>query len=140
MSSTPPLIEAITRSLHHLAARQRVVAGNIANNDTPHYQAQEIAAPDFSALLAEQLEGVRVIRVTHPVIGASAQMLALGATPPRDTRIVRDEGVSETKPDGNNVTLEDQLLKLGQVQADYGALTNIYRKQMALLSAAIGRQ
>ncbi|MBW6525534.1 flagellar biosynthesis protein FlgB [Sphingomonas sp. RHCKR7] len=138
MSATPPLIEAITRSLHHLAARQRVIAGNVANNDTPHYQAQEIAAPDFSALLAEQLEGSRAVRVSHPAIAASARMLALGATPPRDTRITRDEEVSETKPDGNNVSLEDQLLKLGQVQADYAALTSIYRKQLALLNEAIG--
>jgi flagellar basal-body rod protein FlgB len=139
MSDAPPLIEAITRSLHHLAARQRVIAGNVANNDTPHYQAQEITAPDFSSLLAQQLEGARVVRISHPAIAASARMMALGATPPRDRRIVRDEEVSETKPDGNNVSLEDQLLKLGQVQADYTAMTNIYRKQMSLLNLAIGR-
>ncbi len=140
MTTTPPLIEAITRSLHHLAARQRVIAANVANNDTPHYQAQEIVAPDFSGLLAQQLEGARAIQITHPAIAASSRMLAMGATPPQDTRLVRDESVSETKPDGNNVSLEDQLLKLGQVQADYTALTNIYRKQMALLNIALGRQ
>jgi hypothetical protein len=40
-----------------------------------------------------------------------------------------DKDISETKPDGNNVTLEDQLLKMGQIQADFTAMTGLYRKQ-----------
>ena len=51
---------------------------------------------------------------------------------------ILDTDVSETKPDGNNVTLEDQLLKMGQIQADFAAMTNIYRKQLSMLKTAIG--
>jgi len=43
------------------------------------------------------------------------------------------------KPDGNNVTLEDQLLKMGQVQTDFATMTNLYRKQMSLMKTALGR-
>ena len=46
----------------------------------------------------------------------SGGMAALGASQPSaGSNIVADKDVSETKPDGNNVTLEDQLLQLGQV-------------------------
>ena len=41
--------------------------------------------------------------------------------------------------DGNTVTLEDQVLKMGQIQADYAALTGLYRKQMALMRSALGK-
>ncbi len=52
----------------------------------------------------------------------------------------RGQRRDETKPDGNNVTLEDQLLKMGQVQTDFTPMTNLYRKQMTLIQAAIGHQ
>jgi flagellar basal-body rod protein FlgB len=67
-------------------------------------------------------------------------MVALGVPPTTANRVVADSDVSETKPDGNNVTLEDQLLKMGSVQTDFTTMTNLYRKQMALIQAAIGRQ
>jgi len=53
--------------------------------------------------------------------------------------VILDRETSEAKPDGDNVTLEDQLLKMGQIQADFATMTGIYRKQMGLLKAAIGR-
>jgi flagellar basal-body rod protein FlgB len=66
-------------------------------------------------------------------------MVAMGASRPRDPGVHADTATSETKPDGNNVTLEDQLLKMGQIQTDFSAMTSLYRKQMALIDAALGR-
>ncbi len=51
-----------------------------------------------------------------------------------------DADTSETKPDGNNVTLEDQLLKMGQIQADFAAMTSLYRKSQGLMQSALGRK
>jgi flagellar basal-body rod protein FlgB len=53
--------------------------------------------------------------------------------------VIADKDTSETKPDGNNVGLEDQLLRMGQIQTDFSALTNLYRKQMGLIESALGR-
>ncbi len=66
-------------------------------------------------------------------------MCSLSVPPTTDNKIIADSDVSETKPDGNNVTLEDQLLKMGEVRTDFTTMTNLYRKQMALIQAAIGR-
>ena len=134
----PTIIADIAREMKHLAARQRVVAQNIANSETPGFKAREVVAPDFSALLARQGGGGRAA-VARPQVEITGPMAALGARRPRGAGTMLDHDITETKPDGNNVTLEDQLLKMGQIQADFAAMTNLYRKQQALLKTAIGR-
>lgn len=139
MTSMPPLLDGIIRSMRQLGERQRVIAENIANSDTPHFKAKELGAPDFTALLVSRQGMGGTPRVSAPHIAISDAMVAMGASRPRDPRIVEDADTSETKPDGNNVTLEDQLLKMGQIQADFSTMTSLYRKQMALIDTALGR-
>ncbi|MFM9977383.1 MAG: flagellar basal body protein [Sphingomonadaceae bacterium] len=133
---TTPLIAGITTSMKHLAGRQRVIAQNIANSETPGFKARDVAAPNFTSLLAQ--EGGKPA-VTKPHIALTGGMAALGARAPVANGVLLDADTSETKPDGNNVTLEDQLLKMGQIQAEFATMTGIYRKQMGLLKSAIGR-
>jgi flagellar basal-body rod protein FlgB len=137
-NGVPSILSGIAREMKHLSERQRVIAQNIANSETPGYKAQEVRAPDFSALLAQQNAGGGSPRVARPRVEITAGMAALGARPTGGS-IMLDHDVTETKPDGNNVTLEDQLLKMGQVQADFTAMTNLYRKQQSLLKTALGR-
>jgi flagellar basal-body rod protein FlgB len=134
----PGIIDGISREMKHLAERQRVIAQNIANSETPGFKAREVESPDFSDLLAQQNVG-NGIRTARPHIQISSGMAALGAHAPQNGHIIADRDVSETKPDGNNVTLEDQVLKMGQIQADFATMTNLYRKQLGLLKAALGR-
>lgn len=138
MTKVPPLLAGIRAEMKHLAERQRVIAQNIANSETPGFKAREVEAPDFGDLLSAQGVGGGP-RVARPRVQITGGMAALGARPLESGSVVLDKDVSETKPDGNNVTLEDQLLKMGQVQADFAALTNLYRKQQALLKTALGR-
>lgn len=138
-SNVPGLMAGIGASMRHLSERQRVVAQNIANSETPGYKAREVDAPDFSDLVA-QTEGARSsAKVARPHIELSAGMSRLGARQPDTGRVRLDRDVSEVKPDGNNVTLEDQLLKMGQIQTDFTTMTNLYRKQMSLMKTALGR-
>ena len=135
-TSPPRLLEGIARAMHHMATRQKVIAQNIANSETPGFKAREVETPDFSSLLSAQEGSPRVAR---PRITLSGGMAALGARMPAGGGTIRDRDISETKPDGNNVTLEEQLLKMGQVQADFAALTNLYKKQMNLMKTAAGK-
>lgn len=118
-----------------LSERQRVIAQNIANSETPGFKAREVTAPDFASLVQEAGKP----SVARPRIALTSGMSALGARQVMSGNIVLDTKTSETKPDGNNVTLEDQLLKMGQIQADFATMTGLYRKQMGLLKSAIGR-
>ncbi|MGR6327564.1 flagellar biosynthesis protein FlgB [Sphingomonas sp. XXL09] len=135
MTDAIPLIDGLTRAMKNLAERQRVVAQNIANSETPAFRAQEVEAPDFSALLVDQGKP----HVARPRVRATGDMVALGLAPSSDGHIFADPQVTETKPDGNTVTLEDQLLKMGDIQSRFQTMTDLYRKQIGLIQAAIGR-
>lgn len=134
MGDAPNILDGIARQMKALAERQRVVAQNIANSETPGYKAQDTEPADFGDLLANGR-----IHIGRPSVRITSGMARLGATAPRNVHVVQDRQVSEIKPDGNTVTLEDQLLKMGQLQADFTAMTNLYRKQQGLLKTALGK-
>ncbi len=140
MVSTPPLVAAIVRAMHQATTRQSVIASNIANSETPHFKAHDVQALDFSDLLGRQIAGTqRIAHIARPQVASSAAMTAMGASSLRGRHVVVDSDTGETKPDGNTVSLEEQVLKMGEVRADFSTLTNLYRKQMALLNTALGR-
>lgn len=126
-----PLVAA----MRHLTARQQVIARNIANADTPGYRARELTRPDFAAHLGRAGAGT----VARPTIAPTPAMLALGASERGggSGRLVADRAISEIKPDGNTVTLEDQVMKLGQIQAEFNAAAGLYAKQVALMRRAV---
>ena len=137
--NVPGLMAGIGTAMRHLSERQRIVAQNIANSETPAYKAREVEAPDFSDLVAQTGGGRSSARVARPRITLSSGMTALGASQPESGHVRIDKDFTEVKPDGNNVTLEDQLLKMGQIQTDFATMTNLYRKQMSLMKTALGR-
>ncbi len=129
------LLNAITAKLKYLSQNQQTIAQNVANADTPGYRAKVVAAPDFRAMLG------RAGEVTGGRGGISVRVPRIGtATETASGVRVRDAArASEVKPDGNNVTIEEELLTMAQVQMDYAAMTNLYRKQTGLLKIALGR-
>jgi flagellar basal-body rod protein FlgB len=135
MAQTPAIIDAIGQSLKHLGTRQRVISQNIANADTPGFKSRDVAPQSFAGMVDASGNAVQV---TAPTVQISDRMLSMGAKP-LVSGTIADKDISETKPDGNNVTLEDQLLKMGQIQSDFATLTNLYRKQMGLMKSALGR-
>ena len=138
MPNLPPLLAGIGQAMQHLSERQKVIAQNVANSETPGFKAREVEKPDFGALLATHGERGQV-RIGKPRVTITSGMAALGASQPGGCHIIAYKEITETKPDGNNVSLEEQLLKMGQVQADYATMTNLYRKQMSLMKTATGR-
>ena len=131
--TTPAILTGIRERMQNLSERQRVVSQNIANSETPGYKAREVSSPSFAYLVGGS--GV----VEKPKVELTQRMRGLGAIQRAGSNLVFDKDITETKPDGNNVTLEDQLLKMGEVQADFTAMTSLYRKQISLLKTAIGR-
>jgi len=135
MPGSPSLLGGLVAAMRHLGDRQKVIAGNVANADTPGFKAKTLDEHDFGTVLGAVAGG----RIARPTVAITSDMARLGVIVRSGSRVIEDPHVSETKPDGNNVTLEDQLLQLGQVQADYATLTNLYAKQMKLMKIALGR-
>ncbi len=112
-----------------LSARQSVLAENIANADTPGYRPRDLQA--FASLVDGR--GGLPMQVTSPVhmVGSNGNT----ATPSAQ----RDRYAIETSPNGNQVSLEDQLTKMGENGMDYQFMTNLYRKQISMIKTALGR-
>ncbi len=110
--------------------RQEVLAQNIANADTPEFKPRDLVDFDFRKEMrkASQMD----------VAATSAQHLS-GTIPKGADFKDGARGAYETAPDGNQVVLEEQMMKLGQNAVDYQTITNLYRKQLAMLRTAIGR-
>ena len=49
-------------------------------------------------------------------------------------------GGFNTRPAGNSVNLEDQMLKVSANQMDYAAATSLYSRSLGLLKTAIGKR
>ena len=45
----------------------------------------------------------------------------------------------ETSPNGNAVVLEEQMIKVSELQANYQLAANLYQKNLGMLRTAIGR-
>lgn len=125
-----PMFGLVRRRLGWLNQRQEVIAQNIANADTPKYASRDLKAFDFR----EALKRSRPDPVHQPV--------SLTITDPRHIERQSSAGrgpfkVSienrpyETAPDGNQVVLEEQMVKMNETQATHNVMTQLYRKHMS---------
>jgi flagellar basal-body rod protein FlgB len=126
-----PLLQQIKGRLTWLDERQRVVAQNVANSDTPGYVARDLKAPtDFAAALRDG-GGLRMARTSagHMPVGGPN-----GAPVARFTSHAAPD--SETTLDGNAVVVEEQMLKMAESRMAYDAAIGLYTKSMAMLRLA----
>jgi flagellar basal-body rod protein FlgB len=137
-----PLIKALEERMRYLSARQSVLSENIANADTPGYQSRDAVAPNFGDILGATSTGRNgKAQIAKPRINAPVEMARLGSQAASSLRVEKDgraPGV-EVKPNGNSVVLEEQLVKMADVQADYAAINNLYRKQVNMFRIALGK-
>jgi flagellar basal-body rod protein FlgB len=126
-----PLFAALSRKINWLTERQRVLAENVANVDTPHYHASDLRPLDFRKELSQAEQRLQPV-ATHP--------MHLSGTVPAGTAAKAVESpAADRQIDGNTVSLEDELMKVSETAADYQLMTNLYKKQIGLLKTAIGR-
>lgn len=125
------LYKLVTRKMDWLTQRQGTLAQNIANADTPDYKPNDLkpfsfrdALADSRRLQASTTNGSH-LQGTVPAGGLSQEQ--------------RVRNPYETAPAGNAVVLEEQILKVNQTAMDYQTMTNLYRKQVAMLKMALGR-
>ena len=113
----------------HATARQSVIAENIAQADTPGYRARDL--PDFETALGSQAAAftARTTRPGHIAFGAdpsgfeAQEVTAFGA---------------ET-PNGNTVSLEDQMTRAADTRQTHDLALGVYSKSLAILRTAIGK-
>lgn len=128
-----PLFAMLKSRMGYLTERQRVIAQNVANADTPNYLPQDLKPYSFQTHMAAVINppGAMSVAVTNPM---HIPHTASGPNPPRvKTRKSID---TETTLDGNSVVLEDEMLKLTDTRMNYDAAVSFYQKSLNLLKLA----
>jgi flagellar basal-body rod protein FlgB len=126
VSNTPILSMLRTRMQWH-QERQRVLAENVSNADTPGFKPRDLTELDFER---PPMANVALAQ-TSP-----AHLSGIGGS-----RFNGDRQVGyETRPTGNAVQLEDEMLKVAANQMDYQAATALYTRSLGLLKIALGKK
>jgi flagellar basal-body rod protein FlgB len=140
-----PLFAMLKSRMGYLSQRQKVIAQNVANGDTPDYQPRDLKAYSFKATLDQQATGQPYRGgPVSPTATNGVQMMATSATHMAPSRPVSpwrspEQADSETTLDGNSVTLEDQMLKMTDARMNYDAAVSFYQKSMAMLRTSTRR-
>ena len=127
-----PIFSMLRTRMQWHQERQRVLSENVSNSDTPNFQPRDLIEPKFDSTGANA--GSR---------GSLAMMrTATGHIAPSGggQSFAQDRKANfQTRPAGNAVSLEDEMLKVSANQMDYAAVTSLYSKSLHLLKTAIGR-
>jgi flagellar basal-body rod protein FlgB len=126
-----PGLSALRTSMQWHQQRQRVLAENVSNADTPNYQPRDLVRPTAKALASGAQPGLTMVRTSAAHIGPSGGVANF---------VTERRGGSETRPAGNAVSLDDEMLKVAQNQMDYQAATSLYTRSLGLLKTAIGKR
>jgi flagellar basal-body rod protein FlgB len=129
--SNIPLFSMLRTRMHWHQERQRVLAENVANADTPRFQPRDLVAPNFDPRRSTASE-LALTRTSSAHIGGAA-----GGT---RFQMDRGNGGFEARPSGNAVSLEEEMLKVANNQMDYQAATSLYARGLGMLKTAIGRR
>ena len=118
------LFQLAERRLAWAGQRQAVLAQNVANANTPGYQPRDVAP--FAAALNAASPSLAVTDPGHIQPTASAAG-------------VRHARPRERAPDGNAVSLENQLMKVADTSSTQEMVANLYRKYHGMFRTALGR-
>jgi flagellar basal-body rod protein FlgB len=125
MTAIPnPLARLLEQVLLYQDQRQRVISSNFANYNTPGYRA-------FDLELANSLERQETLAVRASSSRHMAEDSRLAAS---GARLVRSD--AQPRLDGNNVSLEDEFVKLTDNRMRYQALFELMDRWTGLMPIA----
>ena len=112
-----------SQRLDYIDQRQRVLAQNIANANTPNYHAHDLSP--FETLLSGAT--VMPTRTDPAHLAGSAEGASLILQP-----------VTERAPDGNTVSVEGQLTKVADDETSASLVGNLWKTTMGMYMTALG--
>lgn len=141
-SSTVPVLEQV---VNFTEARHGVLAGNIANLDTPGYKTRDISPAHFQERLKEAIEhrhkAAQSPTYTSPGMQGTqiaGRMPTLGSATGHDgMNEVRESVKSILHHDGSNVSIEQQVAEISKNQGQHSLAVTLMTAQFRLLRAAI---
>lgn len=122
------LMNLVRASTSHAARRNGIVARNIANADTPDFKARDLQSfeDSYRRSLAAPLRMTREGHMSAP------------AWPPEGAREM--DIAAEASPNGNTVSLEEEMFRLAEVKRRHELSVGIYQSALNLMRTSIDRR
>jgi flagellar basal-body rod protein FlgB len=136
-----PLFSLLQNKLGYLNERQRMIAQNVANSSTPAFTPKDLKP------FTDQ-PGLKSGPSTKPIAAIGTVMTdpahlaphaSEGDAPKTRTYASMSAPDSETTLDGNQVVLEEQMLKMSEARNDYDAAVGFYQKAVQMLHMAVAK-
>jgi flagellar basal-body rod protein FlgB len=108
-----------------LAARQRAIANNVANVDTPGFKATQV---NFEDVLNQAVNRAKP--------GTGVNQSALDSA----MRATTLDDATTSRADGNNVDIDQQMEMLSEANLNYSALTQVMSTRLGILRGVIKGQ
>ena len=121
------LFDLAEKRLTWTVQRQTVLAANIANVNTPGFQARDVESFD------------KVLAGVTPIAPAQTQPNHMAGTLPTGLAALTADPPKARALDGNAVTLDEQLTKVADTETSQSLVTSVWKKYMGMFSMALGR-
>lgn len=125
-----PVFSMLRTKMHWHQERQRLLAENVANADTPNFRPRDLTPFDIHDSRPVST-GVSLARTD------SGHLAGMGGG---NSRFDSRRGGYEVRPAGNAVGLEEEMMKVAANQMDYQAAATLYSRSLGLLKTALGRR
>jgi flagellar basal-body rod protein FlgB len=128
-----PIFSMLRTKMQWHQERQRLLAENVANAETPRFRPRDLVAPKFDDAMTANGTTLTMTRsdpnhVSLAGFTAGAQFEAERKAP------------YQVRSTGNAVSVEDEMLKVAANQMDYQAVTSLYSRSLGLLKSALGKR
>jgi flagellar basal-body rod protein FlgB len=133
MGSNISLLSALAEKMKWHQTRQGLLSENVANAETPGYRGRDLKAFGFE----DHMRKLSVVNVQTATTASGH--IAIGGTG-NDGFGARSMNNFEVTPEGNGITLEDEMMKVTTNQMDYQMVTTLYTRSVRLIRTALGRQ
>ncbi len=118
------------KRLLNLSARQQILSQNIANVNTPHYKAKDLLIKNSPNTRYKKLKNFKLTTTSSKHFAGKRYL---------NNKLIKVK-TFESKPNGNNVSIEEELPKLSQNTNDYNSTLKIYSTLNNLISMTINNK
>lgn len=118
-----------SRQAEWLSVRQEVVAGNIANANTPHFKSKDVTP--FEAVLDKSYIPMARTNPAHFSANDLSDQVEI-----KDATLDNEIGVQES---GNTVSLADELSKGGEIKRQYELSTGLVKSFHSMMLLTVKR-
>jgi flagellar basal-body rod protein FlgB len=127
-----PIFSLLRTKMQWHQERQRLLAENVANANTPGFRPRDLAPMQTDGPGRVNGASLTLARTDGSHMnagGASGSAFAFDRA-----------GRNQVRPTGNAVNLEDEMLKVGANQMDYQLVTSLYTHSLGLIKSALGKK